>query len=91
MTCFRIRQKCSGILYILVLVGTFSTILVAFYFEFIVNSISNIIVSGTISTTFISLILFLIIRNAAKYIIVIIVAYKDKISLVINIAIKSSI
>jgi len=69
----------------------FSTVLVAFYSKFIVNSISNIIVSGTISTTFISLILLLIIRNAAKYIIAVIVAYKDKISLVINIIIKSSI
>jgi len=65
--------------------------LVAFYSEFIVNSINNITVSGTISTTFIGLILLLIIRNAAKYVIAVIVACKDKISLVINIAIKSSI
>ena len=65
--------------------------LVAFYSKFIVNSISNIIVSGTISTTFISLILLLIIRNATKHIIAVIVAYKDKISLAINITIKSSI
>jgi len=56
-----------------------------------VNSISNITASGTISTTFIGLILLLIIRNAAKHIIVVIVAYKNKISLVINITIKSSI
>jgi len=66
-------------------------VLVAFYSKFIVNSISNIIVSGTISTTFISLILLLIVRNATKYIIAVIVAHKDKISLVINIAIRSSI
>ncbi|XTI95761.1 calcium/proton exchanger [Cenococcum geophilum] len=65
------------------------TILVAFYSEFIVNSISNITASGTIFTTFIGFILLLIIRNAAKYIIAVIVAYKDKISLVINVAIKS--
>ena len=56
-----------------------------------VNSISNITVSGTISTTFIGLILLLIVRNAAEYIIAVIVAYNDKISLVINITIKSSI
>jgi Ca2+:H+ antiporter len=56
-----------------------------------VNSISNIIVSGTISTTFIGLILLPIIRNTAKYIIVLIIAYKDEISLVINVAIRSSI
>ena len=47
--------------------------------------------SNTISTTFISLILLLIISNATKYIIVVIVAYKDKIDLVISIAIRSSI
>ena len=68
-----------------------STTLVAFYSKFIVNSISNITASGTISTTFVGLILLLIIRNAAKYIIVVIVACKDKISLVINIAIRFSI
>ena len=68
-----------------------STTLVALYSEFMVNSISDITVSGTISTTFIGLILLLIIRNATKYVIAVIVAYKDKISLVINIAIRSSI
>jgi len=47
--------------------------LVTFYSKFIVNSISNIMASGTISTTFISFILLLIIRNAAKYIIAVIV------------------
>jgi len=47
--------------------------------------------SGTISTTFIGLILLLIVRNAAKHVIAVIVAYKDKISLVINVAIRSSI
>jgi Ca2+:H+ antiporter len=56
-----------------------------------VNSISNITVSGTVSTTFVGLILLLIVRNAAKYIIAVIVAYKDKMSLVINVAIRSSI
>jgi Ca2+:H+ antiporter len=65
--------------------------LVAFYFKFIVNNISDITASGTVSTTFISLILLLIIGNAVKYIIVVTVACKDKISLVINITIKSSI
>ena len=68
-----------------------STTLVAFYSKFMVNSISNITASGTISTAFISLILLLIIKNATKYVIVVIVAYKDKISLVINIAIKFDI
>ncbi|XTI86623.1 hypothetical protein V2W45_1467328 [Cenococcum geophilum] len=67
----------------------FSTVLVAFCSKFMVNSISNITASGTVSTTFISLILLLIIGNAAKYIIAVIVAYKDEISLVINVAIRS--
>ena len=56
-----------------------------------VNSIGDIIVSGTIFITFIGFILLLIIRNAAKYTTAVIVIYKDKISLVINIVIKSSI
>jgi len=47
--------------------------------------------SGTISTTFISFILFLIIKNAAKHVIAVTVAYKDEMSLVINVAIRSSI
>jgi len=68
-----------------------STALVAFCSEFIVNSISNITVSGTVSTTFVGFILLLIIRNVTKYIIAVIVAYKNKINLVINITIRSSI
>ena len=56
-----------------------------------VNSIGDIIISGTIFIIFVSLILLLIIRNAVKYIIAVIVVYKDKISLVINVAIRSSI
>jgi Ca2+:H+ antiporter len=66
-------------------------VLVAFCSKFIVNSISNVIASGTVSTTFISLILLLIVGNATEYIIAVTVACKDKISLVINIIIKSSI
>ncbi|XTI82108.1 hypothetical protein V2W45_1463698 [Cenococcum geophilum] len=72
-------------------VVSFFTALVAFCPKFIVNSISNVTASGTISTTFVGLILLLIIRNAAKYIIAVTVAYKDEISLVINVAIRSSI
>jgi len=69
----------------------FSTALVAFCSKFIVDSISDIMASGTVSTTFIGLILLLIVRNAAEHAIVVIVAYKDEISLVINVAIRSSI
>ena len=56
-----------------------------------VNSISDVTASGTVSTTFIGLILLLIVRNATKYVIAVTVACKDKMSLVINVAIKSSI
>ena len=56
-----------------------------------VDSISDITASGTVSTTFIGLILLLIVGNATKYIIAVTMAYKDKISLVINIITKSSI
>jgi Ca2+:H+ antiporter len=56
-----------------------------------VDSISDIIASGTISTTFVSFILLLIVGNAAKYIIIITVAYKDKISPAINIVTRFSI
>ena len=56
-----------------------------------VNSIGDITASGTVFITFISLILLLIIGNAAKYIIAVTVVYKDKISLTINIAIRFSI
>ena len=64
---------------------------VTFYFKFIIDSISNVIASSTISTTFVGLILLLIIKNAAKHITVVTVAYKNKISLAINIIIESSI
>ena len=56
-----------------------------------VNSISDIMVSGTIFITFIGLILLLIVGNTTKYITAVTVAYKDEISLVINIIIKFSI
>ena len=69
----------------------FSTTLITFYSKFMVNSIGDIIVSGTVFTTFIGLILLLIVGNATKHIIAVTVVYKNKISLVINVAIKSSI
>ncbi|XTI90532.1 calcium/proton exchanger [Cenococcum geophilum] len=70
------------IIYGVIITLRFSTTLVAFYSN-------NITASGTVSTTFIGLTLLLIVRNTAKYIIAVIVAYKDKISLIINIAIRS--
>ena len=69
----------------------FSTVLVAFCSKFMVDSISNVMASGTVSIIFVGLILLLIVRNAAEYIIAVTVAYKDEMSLVINVAIGSSI
>ncbi|XTI90763.1 hypothetical protein V2W45_1493865 [Cenococcum geophilum] len=69
---------------------TISTTLVAFCSKFIVNSISKVTVGGTISITFISLILLLIVGNAAKHVIAVTVACKDKIDLVIGVAIRFS-
>jgi len=54
-----------------------------------VNSINNITASGTVSTTFVGFIILLIIKNAAKYIISVIITCKDKISLVINVVINN--
>ena len=68
-----------------------STALIAFCSEFIVNSISDSTVSSTVFITFVGFILLLIVTNAAKYVIAVTVAYKDKMSLIINIAIRSSI
>ena len=69
----------------------FFTTLVAFYSKFMVNSISNITASGTISTIFIGLILLPIIENITKHTTAVTVACKDKMSLAIHIAIRSSI
>jgi len=46
-----------------------STTLVAFCSKFIVNSISEVTASSTISTTFVGLILLPIVGNAAKHVI----------------------
>ena len=69
----------------------FSTVLVAFCSKFMVDSISDITASSTVSTIFVSLILLPIIGNTAKHTIAITVACKDKMSLAINIAIGSNI
>ena len=69
----------------------FSTILVAFYSKFMVDSISDVTVSGTVSTTFVGFILLLIIRNITEYIIAVTVTCKDEMSLAINVVIGSSI
>ena len=74
-----------------IIILKFFTALVAFCSEFMVDSISDIIASGTVFITFVGLIVLLIVGNAAEYIIVVILAYKDEMSLVINITIGFSI
>jgi len=69
----------------------FSTVLVAFCFKFMVDSISNIIASSTVSIIFVSLILLPIIGNATEHATVVTVVYKNKMNLAINVAIGFSI
>ena len=84
-------KKSKLIIWGAIITFKFSTMLVAFYSKFIVNSIGDVTASGTISITFVGLILLLIVGNTVKYITAVTVAYKDKMSLVINIAIRFSI
>ena len=56
-----------------------------------VNTISNITASGTISTTFVGLILLPIVGNAAEHTTAVTVACKDKMNLAIDVAIGSTI
>jgi len=69
----------------------FSTALVAFCSEFMVESISDVTASGTISTTFVGLILLPIVGNAAEHTTAVTVACKDKMNLAIDVAIGSTI
>ena len=69
----------------------FSTALVAFCSEFMVDSISDVTASGTVSTTFVGLILLPIVGNAAEHATAVTAAFKDEMSLAINVAIGSSI
>lgn len=66
------------------------TIIVAVCAEFLVGSIDAIVESVHISKTFIGLILIPIVGNAAEHVTAVIVAYKDKMDLAINVAIGSS-
>ena len=68
-----------------------STALVALCSEFMVDSIGDVTASGTVSTTFVGLILLPIVGNAAEHATAVTVACKDKMNLAINVAIGSSI
>ena len=66
------------------------TILVAVCAEYLVDSIDSIVQTAHISKTFIGLILLPIVGNAAEHVTAVIVAYKGKMDLAINVAIGSS-
>lgn len=66
------------------------TIMVAVCAEYLVGSIDSIVESAGISKTFIGLILIPIVGNAAEHVTAVVVAYKGKMDLAINVAIGSS-
>ncbi|KAK7544238.1 manganese resistance 1 protein [Phyllosticta citribraziliensis] len=66
------------------------TVAVAVCAEFLVDSIDSIVQTAHISKTFIGLILLPIVGNAAEHVTAVVVAYKSKMDLAINVAIGSS-
>jgi Ca2+:H+ antiporter len=66
------------------------TVLVSVCAEYLVNSIDSIVESAHISKTFVGLILIPIVGNAAEHVTAVVVAYKGKMDLAINVAIGSS-
>ncbi|KAJ4379677.1 hypothetical protein N0V86_004859 [Didymella sp. IMI 355093] len=68
----------------------FSTTLVAFCSEFMVDSIDGLTATGGVSTTFVGLILLPIVGNAAEHATAVTVAMKDKMDLSIGVAVGSS-
>jgi Ca2+:H+ antiporter len=67
------------------------TILVAVCAEYLVGSIDTIVQRAHISETFVGLILLPIVGNAAEHVTAVIVAYKNKMDLAVNVAIGSSL
>jgi len=66
------------------------TVMVAVCAEYLVDSIDSIVESAHISKTFVGLILIPIVGNAAEHVTAVVVAYKGKMDLAINVAIGSS-
>jgi Ca2+:H+ antiporter len=66
------------------------TVMVAICAEFLVDSVDSIVESAHISKTFVGMILIPIVGNAAEHVTAVIVAYKGKMDLAINVAIGSS-
>ena len=67
------------------------TIMVAVCADYLVDSIDSIVQTAHISKTFIGLVLLPIVGNAAEHVTAVIVAYKGKMDLAINVAIGSSL
>lgn len=67
-----------------------STTMVAFCSEFMVSSIEGVTATGSVSTTFVGLILLPIVGNAAEHATAVTVAIKDKMDLSIGVAVGSS-
>jgi Ca2+:H+ antiporter len=67
------------------------TLMVAVCAEYLVDSVDAIVASAHISKTFVGLILIPIVGNAAEHVTAVIVAYKGKMDLAINVAIGSSL
>ncbi|OCK75134.1 Calcium/proton exchanger [Lepidopterella palustris CBS 459.81] len=67
------------------------TVMVAICAEYLVDSIDSIVQTAHISKTFIGLVLLPIVGNAAEHVTAVIVAYKGKMDLAINVAIGSSL
>jgi Ca2+:H+ antiporter len=67
------------------------TVMVAICAEFLVDSVDSIVESAHISKTFVGMILIPIVGNAAEHVTAVIVAYKGKMDLAINVAIGSSL
>ena len=66
------------------------TVLVSICADYLVGSIDSIVESAHISKTFVGLILIPIVGNAAEHVTAVVVAYKGKMDLAINVAIGSS-
>lgn len=67
------------------------TVMVAVCAEYLVDSIDSIVESAHISRTFIGLILIPIVGNAAEHVTAVVVAFKGKMDLAINVAVGSSL
>lgn len=66
------------------------TIMVSICADYLVDSIDSIVESAHISKTFVGLILIPIVGNAAEHVTAVVVAYKGKMDLAVNVAIGSS-